>query len=74
MPTTAIEVVGPRPISGLGDEAWWGPVNETDGMLHVRIGTDVVWIQTYGKAPGAGSLEKTRALMEKALERFAKVK
>jgi hypothetical protein len=49
-------------------------VNETNAMLHVRIGTDVVWIQTYGKAPGAGSLEKTRALKEKALEQFAKVK
>jgi hypothetical protein len=71
---TQTTATAPKPVSGLGDEAYWGPIDATSGMLHVRVGTDVVWIHTYGRAPGAGSLEKTRALMEKALEQFAKVR
>jgi hypothetical protein len=60
-----------KPIAGLGDEAWWGPVDATNGMLHVVKGTDVVWVQSYGtNAPGAGSLEKTRALMQKVLAHY----
>jgi len=71
---TQTTATAPKPVSGLGDEAYWAPIDPASGMLHVRVGTDMVWIHTYGKAPGAGSLEKTRALMEKALEQFAKVK
>jgi hypothetical protein len=64
----------PKPVSGLGDEALWAPVNPTNGILHVTRGTDVIWVQTYGKAPGAGSLEKTRAITEQVLQQYAKVK
>lgn len=53
-------------VSGNGDRAWWGPVNPTNGMLHIVRGTDIFWVQTYGKAAGAGSLEKTRATAAKA--------
>ena len=59
-----------KPMSGIGDRAWWGPVSETNGMFHVVSGTDVLWVQTYGKAPGAGSLEKTRAVMEKVFAQY----
>ena len=61
-----------KPISGLGDEAWWGPIDASNGILTVVKGTDVIWVQSYGsKAPGAGSLEKTRALAEKVLANYA---
>ena len=59
-----------KPVSGIGDRAWWGPVDSTNGMFHVVSGTDVLWVQTYGKGPGAGSLEKTRAIMEKVFAQY----
>ena len=59
-----------KPVSGIGDGAWWGPVDATNGMFHVVSGTDVLWVQTYGKGPGAGSLEKTRAVMEKVFAQY----
>jgi hypothetical protein len=59
-----------KAIPGLGDQAWWGPIDPTNGILHVVKGNDVLWIQTWGKAPGAGSLEKTRALMERVLSNY----
>ena len=62
-----------RPIADLGDEAWWAPIDATHGTLHVVRGTDVLWIEAYGRAPGAGSLEKIRALMEHALASYAKL-
>lgn len=58
------------PVSGIGDGAWWGPVNATSGIFHVVSGTDVLWVQTYGKSPGAGSLEKTRAIMDKVFAHY----
>ncbi len=63
-----------RSVPGLGDEAWWGPVNPTNGMLHVARGTDLIWVQTYGKGAGAGSLEKTRAITEKVLAGYNRLK
>ena len=59
-----------KAISGIGDEAWWGPINPTSGILSVRLGTDLVWVKTYGKETGAGSLEKTRAVTEKLLASY----
>lgn len=64
----------PRAVAGLGDEAFFAPVNPTNGILHVTQGTDVIWIQTYGKAPGAGSLEKTKAVAERVMARLGKGK
>jgi hypothetical protein len=61
-------------VSGIGDRAWWGPVNPTNGILHIVRGTDVFWVQTYGKASGAGSLEKTRAIADKAFAQYLKVR
>jgi hypothetical protein len=59
-----------QPVSGIGDGAWWGPVNATSGIFHVVDGTDVLWVQTYGKSAGAGSLEKTRAVMDKVFAHY----
>ena len=61
-------------VSGIGDRAWWGPVNPTNGILHVVRGNDVFWVQTFGKASGAGSLEKTRAIADKAFAQYQKAR
>ena len=58
------------PVPGLGDRAWWGPINPTSGILHVVKGTDIVWLQTHGKGKDAGTLPKTKEMMEKALARY----
>jgi|SRR5688500_8024284 hypothetical protein len=58
------------PVPGLGDRAWWGPINPTSGILHVVKGTDIVWLQTHGKGKDAGTLPKTQQMMEKALARY----
>jgi hypothetical protein len=63
-----------QPVNGIGERAWWGPVSETNGMLHIVRGTDVLWVQTYGKTPGAGSLEKTRAIADKVFTQYQKVR
>ena len=63
-----------QPVRGIGDQAWWGPVNPTNGMLHVVRGTDVIWVQTYGKGAGAGTLEKTRAITEKLVDGYKKAR
>ena len=62
-----------QPVSGYGDQAHWGQINETSGMLHVIKGTDVLSIRTYGKGPGAGTLEKTKELMAIVYPRFTKL-
>lgn len=64
-----------KPVTGLGGEGWWAPINPHNGILHVVRGTDVLWVQSYGdKAAGAGTLPKTKALMEKVLANYEKVK
>ena len=55
-----------RAPSGVGDR--------TNDILHVVRGTDLVWVQTYGKGTGAGKLEKTRAITEKAFAGYQKVR
>jgi hypothetical protein len=62
-----------RQVRGLGDDAWWGPISPTNGILTVARKTDVLWIQTYGDGTGAGSLEKTKALMEKVLANYERL-
>ena len=59
-----------KPVAGLGDQAHWGQINETSGMLHVIKGTDVLLIRTYGKGPGAGTLAKTQEVMAIVYPRF----
>jgi hypothetical protein len=61
-----------QPVPGYGDQAHWGQINESSGMLHVIKGTDVLSIRTYGKGPGAGTLEKTKELMAIVYPRFTK--
>jgi hypothetical protein len=46
-------------------------VNPTNGILHVVKGTDIVWLQTHGKGIGAGTLDKTKLLMQATLSRYA---
>jgi hypothetical protein len=40
------------------------------GMLQVFIGTDFLKVQTWGKAAGAGTLEKTKELATTVVKRF----
>ncbi len=63
-----------KPVTGIGERAWWGPVNPTSGILHVVKGTDVIWVQTHGKGPGAGSLEKTKAIADKVFAQYERVR
>jgi hypothetical protein len=63
-----------KPVSGIGERAWWGPINPTSGILHVVRGNDVFWVQTHGKGAGAGSLETTRAITEKAFAAYEKAR
>jgi hypothetical protein len=61
-----------RAVRGLGDEAWWGPISPTDGILSVRRGSDIIWVETQGKGGrGFGTLETTRPLTQKVLARYA---
>ena len=62
-----------QPVAGLGDQAHWGQIGETNGMLHVIKGTDVLMIRTYGKGPGAGTLAKTQEVMALVYPRFVKL-
>jgi hypothetical protein len=64
------KVGGLKPVSGLGDEAYWGQVSPTKGQYHVIIGLTMVSIQTYGKAPGAGTPEKTRPIADAVIARY----
>jgi hypothetical protein len=57
-------------ISGIGDEAYWGQVSPTNGMLHLVVGTDFLTVQTWGDAPGAGTLAKTKELAATVLARY----
>ena len=66
----ALKKVGLKPVSGLGDEAWWGQVGPTNGQFHVIIGLTMVSIQTWGDAPGAGTQEKTRPIADVVIQRY----
>jgi len=46
---------------------------ELDGCTFVSA-DDVIWVQTYGKGAGAGTLEKTRAITEKLVEGYKKAR
>ena len=59
-----------KPVSGLGDEAYWGQVGPTNGQFHVVIATTMVSIQTWGEAAGAGTLEKTRPIANLVIARY----
>jgi hypothetical protein len=58
------------PVSGLGDEAYWGQVNPTNGQFHVVVGSTLVNIQTFGKGPGAGTMAKTRPIADIVVKRY----
>ena len=59
-----------KPVSGLGNEAYWGQVGPTNGQFHVVMGTTMVSIQTWGEAPGAGTTEKTRPIADLVVKRY----
>ena len=59
-----------QPVSGIGDEAYWGQIGPTNGSLHVVIGTDFLTVHTWGKAPGAGTLEKTKEVAAIVVKRY----
>jgi hypothetical protein len=62
-----------KPVPGVGDQAWWGPISATNGILTAAVGTDVLSAQTYGDAPGAGSLAKTQEVMMMLIASHAKL-
>jgi hypothetical protein len=64
------KVGGLKPVSGLGEEAYWGQVSPTKGQFHVIVGTTMVSIQTYGKADGAGTMDKTRPIADQVIQRY----
>jgi len=59
-----------KPISGLGDEAYWGQVGPTNGQFHVVVGTTMINIQTWGKPDGAGTMEQTRPIADLVVKRY----
>ena len=63
---------GAKSVSGLGGDAWWTTTDTQSGMLVVARNGDVLTVQTSGEGAGAGSLEKTEALMKKLLAAYSK--
>lgn len=59
-----------KPISGLGDEAYWGQMAPNNGNAHFVIGLTLITVQTYGKSAGAGTLERTRPIAELVAKRY----
>ena len=59
-----------KPVSGLGEEAYWGQINPTNGQFHVVVGTTLVNIQLFGKGPGAGTMEKARPIADIVVKRY----
>ena len=59
-----------KPVSGLGDEAYWGQIGPTSGQFHVVMGTTMIGIHTSGKGPGAGTMEKTRPIADVVMKRY----
>ena len=59
-----------KPVSGLGDEAYWGQISPTNGQFHVVVGTTMISIRTNGKGPGAGTMEKTRPIADLVIKRY----
>ena len=59
-----------KPVSGLGDEAYWGQISPTNGQFHVVVGLAMIGIHTSGKGPGAGTMEKTRPIADVVIKRY----
>jgi hypothetical protein len=59
----------PKPVSGVGDAAFWTG-NERTGALYVLAGDRVVRISVGGPDPEAVKIQKSRALAGKALKRL----
>jgi hypothetical protein len=59
-----------KPVAGIGDEAYWGQTDPSHGMLHVVIGTSFLTVETWGKADGAGSLDRTKEIASVVIKRF----
>jgi hypothetical protein len=63
---------GAKSVSGLGDDGWWTTTDANSGMLVVARKGDVLTLSTSGTGAGAGSYEKTEALMKKLLAAYVK--
>jgi hypothetical protein len=59
-----------KPVRGLGDEAYWGKMDPSHGMLHIVIGTNFLTVETWGKAPDAGTLDRTMEIAALVVKRF----
>ena len=59
-----------KPVTGIGDEAYWGQTDPSHGMLHIVIGTSFLTVETWGKADGAGSLDRTKEIAAIVIKRF----
>jgi hypothetical protein len=59
-----------KPVAGVGDEAYWGQTDPSHGMLHIVIGTSFLTVETWGKGPGAGTLDRTKEIATVVVKRF----
>jgi len=59
-----------KPVAGIGDQAYWGQTDPSHGLLHVVIGTNFLTVETWGKADGAGSLDRTKEIAAVVIKRF----
>ena len=41
-----------------------------NGQFHVIVGTTMVSIQTFGKGPGAGTMDLTRPIADLVIKRY----
>jgi hypothetical protein len=59
-----------KPVSGLGDEAYWGQVEPSHGMLYIVMGTSFLTVEAWGRGAGAGTLDRTKGIAELVVKRF----
>ncbi len=57
-------------MSGMPNEAYWGKVSPTKGMVMMVVGTDFITVETWGEAAGAGTEAKTKEIASTVLERY----
>jgi len=59
-----------KAVQGLGDEAYWGQSDPNHGTMHIVVGTSLLTIATWGKAPDAGTLDPTKGIATLVVKRF----
>ena len=62
--------VGLKPVTGIGDEAYWGQIDPAHGMLHIVVGKSLLTVETWGRGTGAGTLGPTKEIATLVVKRF----